>query len=171
MQRSDLLLLVGTFVFGFATGIYVYFVLYEPNFRFSFTSSSTPDASYSIVGDEYGVCQATSAGCGSFRILSNREYRAIFTDTDGSIIRSREGLLPSGLLDEFHQELNRRYQRDTLRLYPTTRPACQQDSGGVLYTLDIPDVGRYYLDGCSRQVPTDDVLYRSLERMADYLEI
>ena len=165
MERFDLLLILGTFVLGFAAGVYVYFFMYEPHFRFTVTGQDAPQTTFTITGEAYGQCETSNQGCGSFRLLSNRDYRLVFTDTDGTVQQSREGMVSTSLMDEFLRQLNLVYQRDTLDRYPTSPLTCQQEGSGVQYTVDITDVGRYYFDSCAGRVSSSDEIWRALERI------
>ena len=171
MERTDLLLLIGTFIFGFGAGVYVYFALYEPNFRFGFSSVAESENIVTVVGDAYGACAEQPAGCGSFRVQSNRDYRMVKTDVSGMITERRTGLIPSRLMDDLLASLRRVDQLDSLDRYPIRRPLCQEAVAGVVYTVEIPERGRYYIDICSESVTADDTVWVALERLSQYFEL
>ena len=153
MLRSDIWLLIGTFVFGMGTGAYLYFVMYAPAFSFSWGTSSLQDeraSSFVLVGEAYGACETSQSGCMSFRLTDNREYTRIVTDSALDIVDRREGLVARPLLEQFVEEINRLHQRGEIDAFSQTPPQCRSEPAGVVYNVRVParEVS-FFIDRCA----------------------
>ena len=167
MSRSETLLLLGTFVFGTLTGAYMYIFNFAAVFDFSlFGERDGTRDSFSIVAESYGACRQMPQGCGALRVAGNRDYTFIRTDADRRVLTRREGLLASALFDNVVDELRMADQMNWFDRYETTRPTCSQSPVGVLYTIEVKERGRFYLDSCLPNIASDDRLYLALEDIA-----
>lgn len=166
MQRSEWLMLIWTFCFGMVAGGYMYFVGFAPLGVEAPERPSDTGDSFSVVAEERGICHESARGCGSYRLLGNRDYRFVRSDATGGIQDSRTGLLSQNLFAPLVEELNVRYQRNQLDIYPQTPPSCTEQANEIQYRIEIADYGVFYLAACDSAVSVDDALLRALTRVS-----
>jgi len=141
--------LVTTFLVGFITGSYIYFVTEDtlPDF---FAGTDVPD--FEIIGDAYGGCQMLGA-CPSFMIQDDGTYVHLLPQRGGSPTRTEERL-SSGERGDIRALLR---ETDLARIEASSfTGTCPIAFDGLAYRYEIY-VGetRYRLDTCRHDVKGD----------------
>lgn len=163
MQRSDIILFLGTFLFGMFTGTYLFYVGWQPNFNLPTSNKDLANtSSIQVIAEQYGDCTISSTGCATFRIAEDRSYRLIYIDNEGGVANSREGKISSNLWDYFIDALEHEHRVGILSQYPVDIPNCQNGNLGMQYRLQIPEYGTIILDDCDDTVSVASNLYESL---------
>lgn len=154
---------------GMITGFTLYFIGYESIFGSnSSRSNMTTEESFRITAQEYGDCERTERGCGSFRLSSNRDYRFIRSDRYGDIKRSEEGLLSNNVFSPLVDTINRQFQQGSLGNYPTSAHDCIRNTQYAMqYRLEIKDWGTLFVVTCDPDLAESDPLLSSLSRVSE----
>ncbi len=158
MERQDWLMFMGTFLFGAVTGIYLYFVGFEPTFQSSNRTSDLAAVGFRITAEERGACQEQPSGCGSWRVEGNRSYRFIRTDARGDIFENREGLISRNLFNPLEEELTLWFQGRSAAQYDSTPPSCPADTRWYRYRVEVRERPVFHLASCDTSLRDDPIL-------------
>jgi hypothetical protein len=154
-------ILISTFIAGFLTGVYVFFMsrsleapqLVEPSSRNGFE----------IIADSYGGCELV--GCASYRILENGSYTYIQSRREGEaekfediVSKNRISLLKELLHEENFTKIEESEFSGT----------CPITYDGLAYKFTITYEGkRYKIDTCIH----DTLSSQAISEFRDYFEI
>lgn len=166
MQRSDLVVFAGTFLFGLFTGVFIYYVGWQPNFSSDKFADTDSAGDLEIIAEQYGSCTSLPTGCATFRVTEDREYRLIYTNSEGSVLNSQEGKLSDTVWDYFVETWETKEKAGELNKYPTQTPDCVGNDDGMWYQVQVSGFGTLVLDDCDTRVSTNDQLYEAITDIA-----
>lgn len=155
------LVLLGTFMVGFVTGVYVFFLSGGANN--SSGEMNVEPSQLEIIVDAYGGCD--SVGCASYRILEDGSYTFIQNTRSGDAERY-EGELSDVQFAELTALIDVRELAVVAR--SSFEGTCPVAYDGNAYRFQIhTENASYTIDSCKH----DTTSVALLERLIEYLEI
>ena len=157
MLKHLYLILIATFIFGFLTGVIVYFQ--NNTGEEGDGGLETNTKGFTIVAYMYGGCEM-GGGCPSYRIANDGSYTYIVRDREAGETRHDDSLSR-----KLHDLLRAQVQgTDYERIFDTeSSGTCPVVFDGAAYRYDIVYEGeRYEFDSCEEDLG-DEALFETLE--------
>lgn len=144
-MKSLWVVMVMTFVSGFATGIYVFALTRDSSPALFPSVAVDTTKGFSVTYDAYGACRAT--GCVSYRV-ANGGAAIISTTVQGQVVDRRDIALPSDVETQVVDAI--KASRFSAAAPPTCAPAASKTyiRVGVRIGADV-----YAYDTCSQSLP------------------
>lgn len=156
MEKKDLLTFLATFLFGVFTGGYLYYVGWSPQMNELDTPLTTSrDAvagdELEIVGEQYGACASSSAGCPQFRLNESREYRIVWIDENGSVTDSQEGRISRQDWQIFSGTFSSAYENGNLTRLADRSTQCVGSPTSWMYSASLSTEEQWSFDECVKE--------------------
>ncbi len=153
MLKHLVLIIVSTFVFGFASGVIVYLLSSTGEGRGGLDERT---GGFVVVGRVYGVCQTEQKNnCPAYRVTGDGAYTFRFVDStgtqqqvDGELSESDAQALKDGIDESDFESLQ------STKFFGT----CPASAGGVAFKYDIENAEmRYTFDSCVQKISTEKI--------------
>lgn len=171
MELKDWILLIGTFVIGVCTGVYLHFSIFVPEYVVNEDLSKLQQAAesdFQIVAQMYGGCQMMGT-CPSFQLSGNRVYKYVPQTDRGEVAAVYEGKLPRVLMTQIEAAWIVANPEDVTAAI--SKEWCAHWSDGIDYEYIITDTdGTYILDTCYTDLAPDSDLAAALQSVFRYLD-
>ena len=159
MDKTDLLVLIVTAIAGFATGFYLYAMVFAPNYVAD-KPQIVSDSEFTIMGEFYGGCRSQ---CPSFRLTSDRKYQYLpegIETADGSI----RGTYPRVEFVELRRVLEKSEVVSAATDVTSTQCASFADGIDANYRVTL-DGEEYELDTCRTALSQNRALAEALAKI------
>lgn len=153
MEKKDLLPFLATFLFGVFTGGYLYYVGWSPQMNELDTPPTTSRDTVAgdeleIVGEQYGACASSSAGCPQFRLNESREYRIVWIDENGSVVDSQAGQVSRQDWQNVYRLFVANYEDGTASQLSSESSQCLGSPTGWMYSVSLSAGEQLSFDEC-----------------------
>jgi hypothetical protein len=166
IPKQDLLSIFFTFLVGFFGGVYLYLTGFAPFANELADIEISPTTRFEIVSEVYGGCREA---CPAYQVLSNGNYRYVYTPRAGAEQIIRQGTLPAGLQNNLKAALDE--EAIVLQAEEVTPLVCNSYSDGIDidYFITIGET-EYLLSSCGTAVDADSELWLTLDSIWAYFE-
>lgn len=170
MELKDWILLIGTFVIGVITGVYLHFTIFIPEYVANEDLRELQEenaVTFVVTGEAYGGCQMLGS-CPSFQITADRSYKYTPASAQGEVAEIVSGTLPRGLFGELSAAWEAGGPDVVARSIDPEM--CTHFVDGIDYEYTIRDeTGLHELDTCYTRLNDDSALAAALESVFGYL--
>lgn len=163
MPRHILVVVFLTFLAGFATGLFLFFMSRSPGELDHEPVKTLPQKGFEVVAYTYGGC--ARLGCASYRIDDSGSYSYIARNAEGVDERFSD-VISDQRLEDLKNLIDSTDMDDIANSHETGVCPTTYDGIAYRYEIRIKDE-RYSIDSCSEELD-DSPLFKVLD---DYFEI